>query len=184
MQEFLTTGLIASPPVPADLDELYEICSDARVWEHRPSSRHRSPAQTRAMIDAWSAGWKKHGLGTWVVREAGDQAVIGYGGCTQVGDAYWNLGYRFTVAAQGRGFATEIARAAVHAAREAAGELPIIASILEHNGASEAVALKLGMKLAYRGLDRGNPDPSAIRLIYADRPLSFEQLSCIVNPGQ
>jgi hypothetical protein len=37
------------------------------------------------------------------------------------------------------------------------------------------------MTLAYRALDTGNPDPSAVRLIFADRTLSAAQLADIVG---
>ncbi len=50
--------------------------------------------------------------------------------------------------------------------------LPVIAYLLEHNHASAAVAKKVGLTLVDRGPDAGNPVPSAVRLIFADRPLT------------
>jgi RimJ/RimL family protein N-acetyltransferase len=49
-----------------------------------------------------------------------------------------------------------------------------VAYLLENNRASAAVAEKLGLTLRHRGPDAGNPDPSAIRVVYADRPLPPE----------
>ncbi|GED06752.1 hypothetical protein AUR04nite_22840 [Glutamicibacter uratoxydans] len=170
-------------PSSADLEELFALCSDERLWAHRPSSRHQSPEQTKTMMDAWCNSWDECGLGTWVIRAREGEKLIGYGGCSLIGGSYWNLGYRFAVASQGQGFATEIARAAVERAREKLPAVPVAASILEHNPASSAVAQKLGFTLAYRGLDEGNPDPKAIRLIYADRALSFEQIAQIAAPS-
>jgi RimJ/RimL family protein N-acetyltransferase len=102
--------------------------------------------------------------------------VIGYGGCAARGQA-WNVGYRFSPHAHGRGYAAELATEAMRQARAADSTRPIIARLLEHNRASERIAVKLGITLVYRGLDEGNPDPSAVRLIYPDRPLTPEQLA-------
>lgn len=60
-------------------------------------------------------------------------------------------------------------------------QTPIIASIVEHNPASAAVAVKLGMHQVHRGPDADNPAPSAIRLIYADAPLSEEELAAALR---
>lgn len=132
------------------------------------------------MVQRWISSWDTHQLGTWVIRTHDSPQVIGYGGCTWMAENYWNLGYRFKATVHGQGYATEIARAALDEARKRKPDIPIIASILEHNSASGAVAQKLGMELAYRGFDQGNPDPTAVRLIYADRVLSFEQLQKII----
>lgn len=180
MNEFSTQRLTASIPTVNDLDSLFEICSDARLWHHRPSSRHTSMSQTDAMLQRWIDSWGTHQLGTWIIRTHDSPQVIGYGGCTVVAENYWNLGYRFKAETHGQGYATEIAQAALAEARKVKPDIPVIASILEHNSASGAVAQKIGMELAYRGLDQGNPDPSAVRLIYADRVLSFIQLQKVI----
>ena len=120
--------------------------------------------------------WAADSLGTWVIREPASRAVLGYGGCSTLRGEVWNVGYRLAVEVQGRGLATEVAERAVVRAREVRPDLPIVAYLLEHNRASAAVARKLGLKLVDRGPDAGNPDPSAVRLIFADRPLTKSQL--------
>lgn len=55
-------------------------------------------------------------------------------------------------------------------------DLPVIAHLLEHNHASSRVAEICQLPLQHRPPAAGNPDPNAIRLIYADRALSSEQL--------
>lgn len=118
-------------------------------------------------------------LDAWVVRE--DGAVVGHGGCAVRGGTFWNLGYRFAPEAQGRGLATRVARAAVDAARERRPELPVVAYLLEHNAASAAVARKVGLSLRHRAPDAGNPDPTAIRLVMADRELSEQELAATLR---
>ncbi|WP_127794558.1 GNAT family N-acetyltransferase [Agromyces sp. LHK192] len=172
-----TERLDLRPPVASDLDELYAICSDARVWGHFPSLRHTDPERTRAMLERWMDGWREHGLDTWVVRPHGEERIIGYGGAGVLGGLVWNLGYRLAADEHGRGYATELAASGLRRANEVAPDLPVIAYLLEHNVASDRVARKVGLELAWRGPDAGNPDPAAIRLVYADRPLTEEQLA-------
>ena len=52
----------------------------------------------------------------------------------------------------------------------------MIAYLLEHNAESHGRAERAGLSLVWRGPDAGNPDPGAIRLVYADRPLEHEVL--------
>jgi hypothetical protein len=47
----------------------------------------------------------------------------------------------------------------------------VIAYLVEHNERSRGRAERSGLSLVWRGPDAGNPDPAAVRLIYADRPL-------------
>lgn len=134
-----------------------------------------------AMIDRWTQGWEAAGLDTWVVRLRSHPRVIGYGGCSVLGGKVWNLGYRMASEAQGHGYATEVAREAMGHAHLSSPVLPVVAYLLEHNLASERVALKVGMKRVHRGPDAGNPDPSATRLVYADRALSADELAATLR---
>jgi RimJ/RimL family protein N-acetyltransferase len=168
-------------PLRGELDELFRICSDPRLWTHYPSLRHTQEEQTLAMIDRWSRDWDTNGLGTWTVRLNAENGVIGYGGCSVQHDTFWNLGYRFAADQHGHGYATELAFEAIHQAGVLRPDIPVVAYLLEHNAASAHVARRLGMTLTYRGPDAGNSDPSAIRLIYADRSLSEEQVTAILR---
>lgn len=173
----LTDRLRLDRVQPDDLDALFAINTDPRVWQHFPSLRHTDPAQTAAMIEGWRRSWEHAGLGAWTVRTRDDDRVLGYGGCWQLGDTLWNLGYRLAAAEHGRGFATELATAAVDAAREADPARAVIAYLVAHNTASARVAEKVGLTLVDRTPDAGNPDAGVQRLIYADRPLSPAQLA-------
>jgi RimJ/RimL family protein N-acetyltransferase len=174
-----TDRLQLDPPREADLEDLHRIYSDARTWTHLPSGRFADLATTHDALAGWLADWREHGLGAWVARE--DGAVVGHGGCAVRQGAFWNLGYRFAPEAQGRGLATELALAAVEAAREHRPELPVVAYLLENNPASAAVAEKVGLSLRHRGPDAGNPDPSAVRLVFAERALSETELAATMR---
>ena len=55
----------------------------------------------------------------------------------------------------------------------------MLAYLLEHNLASRRTAERLGMRLAWRGPDRPNPDPDAVRLVYVDREPTDELVAAI-----
>jgi RimJ/RimL family protein N-acetyltransferase len=127
--------------------------------------------------------WARDGLGYWTARlreglpglAAG--SVVGTGGCAlRVGTSWWNLYYRLTPPAWGLGLAAELATAAIDAAHTVDPDRPVIAYLLEHNARSRGRAEKAGLSLVWRGPDAGNPDPDAVRLVYADRPLTPELL--------
>ena len=174
-----TERLQLDAPCDEDLEDLHRLYSDARTWTHLPSGRFAELSTTAAALDRWLADWREHGLGAWVVREGG--AVVGHGGCAVRQGAFWNLGYRFAPEVQGRGLATELAGAAVEVARATRPELPVVAYLLEHNRGSAAVAEKVGLTLRHCGPDAGNPDPSAVRLVLADRELDARELAATMQ---
>lgn len=171
----------------SDVDDLYALNSDPRVWTHLPSRVHTRREQTLAQVASAVAAWERDGLGYWTARladasaGAGVGAFAGVGGCAISQEVVWNVYYRFTPEVQGRGLATELAQAARAAALAVRPDLPVTALLLERNLASKAVAEKLGLRLAWRGPDAGNPCPDAIRLVYADRELTPEVLGKVLH---
>lgn len=175
-----TARLRLDAVVPDDLDEHFRLLSDPAVWTHSPEGRHTSPERTAEAIAHAVGHWERDGLGYWTARLLVDLAgtplragaVVGTGGCAvRVGTAWWNLYYRFTPAAWGHGLAAELVDAAQAAARQVDADRPLVAVLLEPNVQSRGRAERAGLSLAWRGPDAGNPDPSAVRLVYADRPL-------------
>jgi RimJ/RimL family protein N-acetyltransferase len=179
--EDATERLDLCRPTLDDVAELHPILSDPRLWQHLPSGRSTEPEQTTARLRRWMAGWQAVGLDVWIARERGTDTVVGYGGCSILPGGVWNLGYRFAVAAQGRGLATELGAQAIRRAGAARPEAPVIAYLLEHNLASAAVAQRLGMTCVHRGPDAGNPDPTAVRLVYAFRSLAAAELAAAMR---
>ncbi|MFT4111020.1 GNAT family N-acetyltransferase [Propionicimonas sp.] len=169
--EVRTARLVLRSPSSSDAPGLFDVFGDPAVWRHYPGLRHRSLDQTSEMIASWQRGWELDGLGVWIVRLAGSERIIGSGGCSVWRGSVWNLGYRIAADQQGRGFATELSRAAVEHAARRDPSMPVVAYMVEHNRASTRVAEKLGFTLVQRVLDPGNPDPQVHRLVYADRTL-------------
>jgi RimJ/RimL family protein N-acetyltransferase len=183
-----TARLQLDAVVPEDLDEHFTLMSDPGVWAHLPSGRHTDPARTMEGIRHSVDHWARDGLGYWTARLRDDLpgtplragAMVGTGGCAvRVGTSWWNLYYRLTPAAWGHGLAAELVTAALDAARTVDPDRPVVAYLLEHNVESRVRAERAGLSLVWRGPDAGNPDPAAVRLVYADRPLAPELLARI-----
>ena len=190
MRNQLTQRLRLDAVVETDLDEHFALMSDPGTWAHLPSGRHTSPEQTAAAIQHSLGHWARDGLGYWTARlrddlpgtslRAGD--LVGTGGCAlRVGTTWWNLYYRFTPPAWGKGLAAELVAAALDAAHTVAPERPVIAYLLEHNAESRGRAERSGLTLIWRGPDAGNPDPDAVRLVYADRPIDGDLLMRVIG---
>ena len=131
-----TARLRLDAVVPADLDELHALMSDAGTWAHQPSGRHTSPGQTAAGIEHSAGHWARDGLSFWMARLREDAsvaglrpgAVVGTGGCAvRDGTTAWNLYHRFT------GLAAELVTTAIDCASAVAPDRPVIAVLLEHN---------------------------------------------------
>ncbi|MCI4066209.1 GNAT family N-acetyltransferase [Micromonospora sp. R77] len=170
-----TARLVLRPPTDLDLREVFDLYADPRVWGPDPMTRHHRIAQTEQMIERWRGSWAGDGLGMWVARSAeeGDEgAFVGIGGCFLRYGVAWNLGFRLVPGRWGRGYAHEISVAAMAAAHRVRPELPLTAYVLAGNDRSQRAVERLDLRLVWRGPDAGNPDSSAIRLLYSDRPLS------------
>lgn len=177
----MTPRLTLSRPTERDLLELYDLHADPEVWKHLPSGRHTKPSETRELIDRYVAGWEMNGLDVWVARDTETDALVGIGGPSLREGLAWNLYYRLAPAAWGQGYAQEIITAARAATAEAGSDLPVVAFLLEHNEGSRRAAERAGLKVAWRGHDAGNPDPDAVRLVFADRALSEDVLRVFLS---
>jgi RimJ/RimL family protein N-acetyltransferase len=165
-----TDRLDLTRPERRDVEGLFELHADPRVWEHLPSGRHTERRRTRDAFDACRDGWEANGLDYWTVRRHDEDTVIGMGGCSQYTHG-WNLYYRFAPESWGNGYAQELVAAARAAANKVRPDLPVVAYLLERNDSSRRTAERAGLELVWRGPEAGSPDPDAIRLVYADRRL-------------
>jgi len=175
-----TDRLLLDLPTAADVDDLFAIHSDPDSWRHFPWGRHTHRREAVNMVAQAEKQFARDGLGFWSVRDRPGGAVIGRGGCAiPTGRMWWNLYYRFSTVVHGRGYATEMATRAIEAARDVDPGRPVVAYLLEHDVASRRTAERLGMALAWRGPDRPNPDPAAVRLVYVDRDPSDDLVAAI-----
>lgn len=139
-----TERLSLDRPTIGDLPAVHAIHADPRTNRHNPAGPATDLPASRRMVEEWLAHWDRFGFGYWAVRESPGGEVIGAGGVRHR-DGALNLYYRFAVSAWGRGFATELAIAAVRlAARDLPG-VPVVAVVHPDNAASRRVAERAGL---------------------------------------
>jgi [ribosomal protein S5]-alanine N-acetyltransferase len=129
----------------ADVAALVAISTDPRTNEHRPQGAP-SRAQSDEIITGFISDWEQHGIGYWVVEYRGE--VVGVAGVRSSilhGRDCWNLYYRFSPHAWGKGLAAEAASAALTAARECDPTRPILARTRPDNLAAARLAQRIGM---------------------------------------
>ena len=194
--ETITDRLILTPldaPTPAMVEALFRIQSDPTTWEHLPDGVDADIDETRRLLEGYAESWQRLGLGWWAVRlrspltDLPAGAIIGLGGVAVRNPEVpaWNLGFRLTPAAWGRGFALELSRAAIRAAADSQSELPVTARALNRNPASWRTLDRAGLSLMWKGdapaddaLTSGVP-----RRVYSDRPLAAPLLRTLIALG-
>jgi RimJ/RimL family protein N-acetyltransferase len=95
--------------------------------------------------------WRVDGVGKWMARDRSDGSLVGRGGFTRfqlADEAVLELGWAVRDARTGRGYATELGRAALAWAREHYPESPVVSFTEVHNRASRAVMERLAMRPA------------------------------------
>jgi RimJ/RimL family protein N-acetyltransferase len=144
----LTRRLVLTPVRREDAEALALLYSD-------PVVAYWTGPWTRAAVQAWAADmaarWTADRVGKWMARERSDGSLVGRGGftrCDLAGERVLELGWAVRDARTGRGYATELGRAALAWAAVHHPDLPIVAFTEVHNRASRAVMERLGMRPA------------------------------------
>jgi RimJ/RimL family protein N-acetyltransferase len=144
----LTPRLVLTPVGTDVVEDLVLLYGD-------PVVAHWTGPWTRASVEAWAtdmaARWAVDGVGKWMAHDRSDGSLVGRGGFTRVdldGETVLELGWAVRDARAGRGFATELGRAALAWAVVHQQGLPVVAFTEVHNHASRAVMERLGMRPA------------------------------------
>lgn len=145
MAQIETERLILRMFRPDDLDELATLFSDPDVVRYvgdgKPVSRDESDRALQSIIKHWQT----HGFGRWAVIDKRTQKFIGFGGLRSLFGTP-EVVYHLARAEWGKGFATELARAALRFGFENRGFDRIVAITKPLNQASIHVMEKLGMQ--------------------------------------
>jgi RimJ/RimL family protein N-acetyltransferase len=161
--DFTTERLTLRELTDADLDELAALLGDEQVMTHYPRPKTRTEAQR--WIDWNKSLYAEHGFGLWAVSLTATGEFVGDCGLTIQhvdGVDEVEIGYHVRTAFQGRGYATEAARACRDLARDRFGVRRLIAIIAPGNLPSQSVAGNLGLTLEKRTVAHG-----AEQLIFA-----------------
>ena len=142
----LTSRLRLTPIGPADVADLLVLYGDPMVasW-----TGPWNPASVRAWTSDMATRWTIDGVGKWLARSRADASLVGRGGISRFelnGERVLELGWVVRDTLTGRGYATEIGRAALEWAELHEPGMPIVAFTEVHNEASQAVMRHLGMR--------------------------------------
>lgn len=141
--------LILRRPAAADGAAMFRIDGDPATNRYNPAGPDPDQAASDERLRAWLQQWAEEGFGYWAVSLPRDAEIIGFGGVRRM---LWcdrdilNLYYRFTPAAWGHGYATEMARVAVGLARAHLSALPIVARVRAENVPSIKTAERAGLR--------------------------------------
>jgi RimJ/RimL family protein N-acetyltransferase len=152
----LHTGRLVMAPVAwSDLDDLRALKGDPAVHAIMLGGV-RSARQVADDLAEDIMFWGRAGVGMWAVRLATTGAFVGTVGLHERPDGR-GIALRFVIAAaaQGHGYASEAAGAALRFAHERAGLALVIAVVRETNIASRQVLGAIGMREASAFLREG-----------------------------
>lgn len=145
----VTDGIIIRKMVAADLDALYEICSNAAVYRYAPAFLHTDSRKTleTAIVNLGGRDFdrRKYIIAGICLPDSPDRVV----GTAEMFDydpetAMITIGYKVNEAMWGRGIATKAVAAMADYLFRDAGINRIQAFVMPENAASERVLLKNG----------------------------------------
>jgi RimJ/RimL family protein N-acetyltransferase len=142
-----TARLLLRAPVRADFDAFFADASHPTARQHIGGPLDRREAWRRFL--SMGGNWTLlPGLGWWSVEEASAGWVGAVGVFQRETGPEIEIGWAMHHAHWGKGYATESARAALAYAHGPVGAARVIAYVGKSNGASIAVATKIGMRRA------------------------------------
>lgn len=146
-----TTPRLSLRPIEKCSVELLEpIFAKEEVWRF-PYGRPLTRAETEAFVSSQVEHWETLGFGLWTVFEHGSPICLGYVGLSvptffpEILPAV-EVGWRLDPEVWGRGYATEGALAALHAAFDSLHLEQVISLPQTENPASVRVAERIGMR--------------------------------------
>lgn len=145
-----TSRLIFRPVKAEDLVRLFAINGDPATNQFNPAGPLSDVHQAASVLDEWMSHWEKNGYGQWAIAtRASADYVIGFGGIAlrnYLDVERLNLGYRFDVSVWGKGYATELGRAALEYSFDELGMQDVFALVRPAHLASISVLEKIGMQ--------------------------------------
>jgi RimJ/RimL family protein N-acetyltransferase len=140
-----TGRLILRPVSYADLDDLTRLKTDPRVFAVMLGGV-RNAAQVADELAEDISFWGQHGVGIWTIRKSDTDTFLGITGLHLRADGRgFALRFALMPGAQGNGYASEAAAAALRFGHERAGLTRIVALARETNVVSRMVLGGIGM---------------------------------------
>lgn len=134
---------------PDDLDNLAALLADPDVMRYVEDGQPKDRAVAEKALSSIIAHWEREGFGRWAVEEKTSGQFIGYGGLRSL-HGRPEVVYHMAPAYWGKGYGTELCRAALEFGFNDRGFDCIVAIAKPGNAASIHVMEKLGMKFQQR----------------------------------
>jgi RimJ/RimL family protein N-acetyltransferase len=180
MPTLLTPRLTMQPMVLDDFSWYASFAGDAEVMRYIGLAGPLSHQQATERLARYVRCWEEHGLGMFGVRLRDQDVPVGWAGLQPLtGTDEIEVGYAFGRTSWGRGYATEVAAAAVQWGFETHGLERIVAVATPENSASRRVMDKLGMQ--YEGVRPGSGQPS---VYYSLTPAAFARAAPLRASGR
>ncbi|MEU9243169.1 GNAT family N-acetyltransferase [Streptomyces sp. NPDC048385] len=182
-----TPSLKLEPLLPRHRGLLLTMFEDQRVWTYLDGSPADAEKTTTRFIDAAELSRSATGLGIWTAFLRADSAegrlpsgtFVGIGGVRTLSADLWNLGLSIAPTAWGRGYATELATAAVNAAQVSFPNRTVTARTLTKNAGSERALISAGLRVVWRGPSAAHPGEEA--RILTDRQPRRSELESLIH---
>ena len=140
-----TEHLVLQPVTAADRAALLAHWTTPEVRQFMFDGAMLTEAEIAAAIADSAASFQDGGYGLWLLRPGGGAPLAGTAGLRPLEDLGLEIIWSLAPEAQGRGYATEAARAVLDYALGPLGLPEVLAEIDEGNTASARVAERLGM---------------------------------------
>ena len=151
-----TERLILRPFEATDASVAFEWFGDPVVMRVTPTGPDKSIEDTEARLKLFTEHQKAHGFSKWLILTRASGVGIGDSGLLVLKDYGWvDLGFRLAQPYWGKGLATEVASAWVHAAFDEIGLTRLGAFVHPENYASIRILEKLGFREERRGVVMG-----------------------------
>ncbi len=146
--EIETARLRLEPFNDSHYKGLRAMDNDASVMRYISNGIVKTPEETWENIRRVQARWQKYGFSWWAIKDKASGAVAG-AACLQylanVEGAPLEIGWRLLPEQNGKGYATEAAKAIIDFAAEQTGATYLVAVADPENAASQRVMQRLGM---------------------------------------
>jgi RimJ/RimL family protein N-acetyltransferase len=132
-----------------DLDNLATLLADPDVMRYVEDGQPKDRDVAEKALNSIIAHWERHGFGRWAVEEKSTGHFIGFGGLRSLHGTP-EVVYHMAPAHWGKGYGTELGRAALDFGFNDRGFDRVVAIAKPDNAASVHVMEKLGMKFQQR----------------------------------
>jgi RimJ/RimL family protein N-acetyltransferase len=163
-----TDRLVLRPVRQDDVEALWAIHGDPQTNRYNPAGPLPSRTAAEELLRQWQSQWREHDFGYWAIATRDQpEIVIGFGGLRlrHLRDAErLDLYFRLATSTWGKGYATEMGRAAVALAFDQLGHDAVFATTRPDNQPSIAALRRLGFQPdGELADDRGMPSNVYVR---------------------